>query len=270
MKKLIEIEFLKFRKNNVILVLTAIFVFVFPWSILLFKDIFKNATPPFPSTSAVYEFPTVWDYNGYAGSWFVCFCLGFVMLYVITSEVGNKTMRQSIINGLTKKEYFISKLLTLLNLSLVSTIVYALSTLALGLYHTSDVDFDLLFDTNYAPFKFFLMNVGYLSLALFFGFLVRRGTLALLTYFSYVLFLEMILRMIHLYYFKTRAIIFYPANVFEDLMPNPMFKGPDVFFAKEWGFKPLLSSNEAILVSILYIIIFVSSAWWLFKNKDVK
>lgn len=264
-----EIEFLKFRKNNVILVLSAIFIFIFPWSILLVKDIFKNAPPPFPSIKAIYEFPTIWDYNGYAGSWFVCFCLGFVMLYVITSEVGNRTMRQTIINGLTKEEYFKSKLLTLLTISIVSTLIYYISTLLLGMYHTSDIDLELLFDANKAPLKFLLMNLGFLSLALFFGFLVRRGTLALLTYFSYVLFIEMILRMIHLYYFKTRAIIFYPANVFEDLMPNPMFKAPDVFLAKEWGFKPLLTSNEAIIFSMVYIAIFITGAWWLFKKRDV-
>jgi ABC-2 type transport system permease protein len=141
--------------------------------------------------------------------------------------------------------------------------------LYLGVIHTDGYDFEILWDNNNAIIRFFVMCLGYLSFAFFIATWVRKGTLAILTYFSYIMFLEPIIRAIHLNYFRNRSSLFYPMNVIEDLMPNPFFKLPDVWIEKEWGFKILLSQTEALGFSMLFIALFVSMSWWLFMKRDI-
>jgi ABC-type transport system involved in multi-copper enzyme maturation permease subunit len=129
--------------------LSAIFVALFPLIILTGKKVFANVPPPMPGSITFYEFPTVWDYQGYVGNWFVSFCLGFMMVYMITSEVSNRTQRQSIINGLTRKEYWLSKITVLVSLSVVATLIYVISSLLLGIIHTDGY-------TNVRSFLYFI------------------------------------------------------------------------------------------------------------------
>ncbi|MFN8318515.1 MAG: ABC transporter permease subunit [Saprospiraceae bacterium] len=269
MRTLLKLEWLKFRKNSVVIALSAIFVALFPLIILTGKKVFANVPPPMPGSITFYEFPTVWDYQGYVGNWFVSFCLGFMMVYMITSEVSNRTQRQSIINGLTRKEYWMSKISVLLSLSFVATLMYVVSSILLGLIHTDGYDFEIIWDNNFAIPRFFMMCLGYLSFAFFVAVWIRKGTLAILVYFSYIMFIEPVIRAIHLYYFNNRSTLFYPMNVVEDLMPNPFFKLPDVWLEKEWGFKILLSHTEALGFSALYIALFISLSWWIFMKKDI-
>ena len=98
MKKIIikslQLEWLKFSKNIVVKTIAIIFTIGFPFISLLGKRILRDAPPPVPSSNMLYEFPSVWDYQGYIGSWFVSILLGFLVIYLVTSEVSQKTMRQ--------------------------------------------------------------------------------------------------------------------------------------------------------------------------------
>ena len=76
---------------------------------------------------------------------------------MFTSEVSNKTMRQNILNGFTRKEYFLSKLTIAVLLSLYATAIYTLSSIGIGLVSTDVYDLELVFDNNFAIFRFFLI-----------------------------------------------------------------------------------------------------------------
>jgi ABC-type transport system involved in multi-copper enzyme maturation permease subunit len=266
---LLEIEYLKFRKNSVIVVLSILFVIFFPFIILSGKELLSHFPPPFPSSTVLYEFPTVWDYQGYVGNWMVSILLGFFMIYTITSEVSNRTLRQSIINGQTRFDYWISKVLVMVSLSIFATIVYGLSCIILGLIHTDGYDFAIIWDNNFAMIRFFLMSMGYLSMAMLFALWIRKGTLTILVYFSYIMFIELIFRGIHLNYFRNRSVLFYPQNIIEDLMPNPLLRIPDFLSKDQLGFKILLSYNEAIFITLGLISLFIYLSWVRFVRKDV-
>lgn len=269
MKELLNIEYYKFRKNSVAIVLSLLFVLFLPTILLTVKDIFKNVPPPFPSSSIFYEFPTVWDYQGYVGNWLVSFLLGFMMIYFITSEISNRTMRQCIINGWTRHEYWMSKFFLLLMLAAVATILYTLSTLIIGLIHTSDPDIELIMDSNLAVLRFFMMSVGYLSLAMLLATWIRKGTLAILVYFAYVMFVEQIIRGIHLYYFKHQSVLYYPINIIEDLMPMPILRAPDNWLAKEMGFKILLPYWQAGLLTLSLSALFLWLSYRIVTRRDL-
>jgi ABC-2 type transport system permease protein len=268
-KHLLVLEWKKFNANTTVRVLSVIFLLMAPFVIFSGKDLFREAMPPFPSSLVFYEFPTVWDYQGYVGNWLVPFILGFLMIFMITSEVSNKTMRQNIINGLTKNDFFQGKMLVLLFLATVATAIYAISTIIIGITHTDGWYMELLWDNNFAIFKYFLMSLGYLSFAMLLAYWIKRGTLTILVFMFYVLMLEPLIMAIHVYYFRNASRNYYPMNVFEDLHPLPLFRLPDFFVKSEWKFSLLLSDSQAILTSSIYISIFLAASYWIFMKRDV-
>lgn len=268
-KKLVSIEWLKFKNNSIFIAVMGIFTIGFPFLILLGKRIMRDAPPPLPSSNVLFEFPTVWDYQGYMGNWFVSILLGYLMIYMFTSEVSNKTMRQNILTGFTRKEYFLSKLTIAVLLSIYATTIYALSCIGIGLIATDVYDLELVFDNNFAIFRFFLMSMGYLTFSLLIANLVRRGILSILLYLAYIMAVEVIARLIIIFKFETRIPNFAPLNAIEDLMINPLFKFADPFGEQQLGFQFLLSRPEAIISSTIYLISFVALGWLVFKKKDL-
>lgn len=267
--KLLRLEWLKFGNNIVFKTVMIIFTFGFPFIILLGKKILGDAPPPIPSSSVLYEFPTVWDYQGYVGNWFVSILLGFLVIYMFTSEVSFKTMRQNILTGLTRKEYFQSKFYAVVALSIYATIIYYISCILLGLTHTDIYDVELIFDNNFAGVRFFIMSMGYLTFALLVANLIRRGILSILLYIAYVMAIEVIARLIIIFKLQTRLINFAPLNSIEDVMPNPFLKIPEMALFKELQFKFLLTYNEAVTSAIIYTAVFIWGGWFIFKKKDL-
>jgi ABC-type transport system involved in multi-copper enzyme maturation permease subunit len=268
-KKLIVLEWLKFSKNPVVRALFAGFIVLFPFAILSGKEVFKNTAPPFPHSSIFYEFPTVWDYQGYAGNWLVSFFLGFMMIHVITSEVSNRTMRQNIIIGMNRTEFFLSKLLSMTLLSGIATTIYYISSLIMGMIHTEGWDLPLAFDNNFAGFRFFLMCMGYLSFAMMISYVLRRGSLSLLMYFSMMMFIEPIVRGIYFANWQNQGIKYFPLNTIEDLMPLPVLRIPEFFKNDNFNFDLLLPFSHAIMLSLAWISLFIFISWRNFKKKDI-
>lgn len=266
---MLKLEFSKFIHNSVYRVIIALFILLMPSVIFLGKDVFKDPPPPIPSSKIFYEFPTVWDYQGYAGNWLVSFLLGFVAIYIVTSEVSNRTMRQNIIGGLNRKEFFFSKIWHIAFLAFGATMIYAISTMIIGLLHTDAPDLELILDNNWAIARFFTMSFGYMAFGIFIAFFIRKGTLALFTYFMYVNIIEIILMAIHAYYFRNESRNFWPMNAMEDLMPLPLYRMSDYFVKKQYDFNIVLSYPVAFGMTVLYTSIFLFLAYRSFLKRDI-
>lgn len=268
MKELILLEWKKFRSNTVFRVLAAMYILLAPVIILMGRDIVDKMQLPMLTSAEIYEFPKVWDYQGYIGNWLVPYCLGFLTIYIITSEVGNKTMRQNILTGMTRKSFFVSKLLSIVFISFIATVIYAISTIIIGIVYTDGFDLELIMDNNFAIPKFFLLCLGYMTFALLVAFTIRRGTLAIFFYFFYFI-IEFILQAIHVYYYTHVSRNYWPINSFEDLHPLPIWRLPDFFIDKEWNFSILLPDSHAVLMSLIYISLFVAISYRSFMKRDI-
>ncbi|MDF1699013.1 MAG: ABC transporter permease [Saprospiraceae bacterium] len=269
MLQLLKTEYKKFRYNSTVSLLFILFTVLFPTVILAGKSILKNPSPPFPSNNIFYEFPTVWEYQGYVGNWLVFFIMGFMVLHMFTSEVSYKTMRQNIIAGYTKKEYFISKMIVIVCLAVYATIIYTLSCLVLGMIHTTGFDMELVFDNNWASTRFFIMCMGYMCFAFLVANVLRSGGLSMFLYFAFALILEPIIKGAMLYYLKNSAMNYLPLNTIEDLMCMPLFRTSSDFLQTEAGVSVVNDLNVTIGLSIVYTVLFVVLAWVKFKKSDV-
>ncbi len=223
-----------------------------------------------PGREIFFNFPTVWEYLGYAGNWTVFFFLGVLVIYTVTIEVNNKTMRQSIINGLSRNEFFSAKILNVLLLSLFATLFYIILSLIVGFSNGEGVSLTVAFDNSYAIPKFFLMSFSYLNFALFLAFIFRKAGIAVFLYLTYVMIIEMILRwVVHFKVDNSKFINYYPMNATEDLMPMPFLKYADFMNNKEIEFPILLSDKEAFVITAVYAVIFLATSYYTFKRRDI-
>lgn len=248
--------------------MAGLYFVLLPSSLLIGKSI-PQWPPPINTPDTFFRFPDVFLYLGYAGNWIVFLLLGFLSVSFVTQEFGARTFRQNVIAGMTRTDMFLSKVYFLCAAALVATLYYGIAAMVLGFAH-SDAYYTsvIMKNIDFVP-RFFLMCMGYMSFGLLIGVWVRRTGAAIFLYFSYVLFIEPILRWgVHYNVFKDRSMHFYPLNAIEDLAPVPfaeMSKG----FERESGFQLFLSPQEAVIASVIYTLLFLGAAWYLVGRRDL-
>ena len=192
------------------------------------------------------------------------------MLYMITAEVGFKTMRQNIITGLSRKEYYLSKLYVALSMSIFSTLYYAIIVLTIGYFHSDPYSFTGAFENKTAILRFFLMCMGYLSFAMLLGFLLRKSGLAIFFYICYVIFIEKLIKLVVKSQIEDPDFInFLPLNSIDDLMPNPMYKIKEYSSTIKFDLNLLLTDNQAMISSTIYILLFLGLSYYNVLKKDI-
>ncbi|MBT8258783.1 MAG: ABC transporter permease subunit, partial [Bacteroidia bacterium] len=95
------------------------------------------------------------------------------------NEYSNRTLKQNLIDGLSKKEFILSKFYTIVFFSLVSTALILLITLSIGLYYSSYTEFDIIIQETNFLLAYFIKLVGFFSLCLFCAMLLKRSAFAL-------------------------------------------------------------------------------------------
>jgi len=266
--ELLKIEWFKFRKNTVITLLLCFFLLFFPCC--LYFGRFIDGIPDFvPFKVDIFTYPHIWDYLGYAGNWMVFFFLGVLIIYTVTIEVANKTLRQAIINGMSRNTFLLAKCLNIVGISLLATAVYTILCIIFGWINTEDASMSMMMDNQFAIGRFFLMCLGYLSFALFLAFLFRKSGIAVFFYLAYVIIMEPLLRVLtRQYLFSNKYLNYYPLNAMEDLMPSPIFRVAEKL-PSDIDYEFLLTYKEATLLSIIYSVIFLSATWYLFQKRDI-
>ena len=265
---LIALEWKKWNKNIAFRVLMAFYLILLPAILLTGKRI-EHLPPPIGTNEVFYIFPTVWTYLGYVGNWLSFFFLGFLSVLIITTEYSNRTLRQNIINGISRKAFFLSKLYFVLTISLFATIYFTFCVLVIGYFNTDVVFFNKVFQhASYIP-RYFLMCSSYMIFGLFLGFLIKRTGIALFLYLSYIMFIEMILRWgVHANLIRHKSMHFYPMNATEDLIPIP-FTDQAQHFLREYGFEMFLTSNEAIITTLAYTLLFIATTYLIIRRSDL-
>jgi ABC-2 type transport system permease protein len=265
---LLQLEWKKVRKYNVFIVLSLAYILLLPSLYLIGKRI-----PELPeglmSPNQFYEFPTVWGYLGYTGNWLVFFFLGFMSVLLITMEFGTRTLRQNIITGLERSDIFKAKVIFIIAISAAATLYFALVGFTFGFLHTDVTSFSLVMRDTGIIGRYFLMCLSYMAFGFMIGLLIRRTGISIFLYFSYILFIERIIRwLIHFNIVRDKSMHFYPINATIDLVPVPISKQAEGF-ASENGFNLFLSPTEAVITTTIFMILFLLASWKLLQKRDL-
>lgn len=226
MLRLLKLELQKLLLNRASKVLIFI-SFILPFFVIILSSLRINFFGIFVlelGHYGIFNFPIVWHITTFFASQFKFF-FAIVVVSMIGNEYSNKTIKQNLIDGLSKKEFILSKFYTIVFFSAVATFIIFLLCLAIGLHYSSITEFGLIFRGSEFLLAYFVKLVGFFSLCLFLGMLVKRSAFALA--FLFVLFIaEWIIYGIITYYttekFADSIQNFFPLKSMYKLIDQPM------------------------------------------------
>ena len=199
---------------------------------------------------SIFSFPGIWHYITYLASWFKLL-LAIIVITNITNEYSYKTLRQNIIDGMSKWEVIWAKELIILLLSLFTVIIIIILGLFLGV-PSEEVSF---FEGTSIVFTYFISLILYLNFAYFLCSWLKKTGFVIGVLFLYTLIIE------NLISFKLPDSItqFFPMNLIDSMVPNPLERllGQEVVYS----FSP-----SYIAASIAYTILFIGLIYWMLKR----
>lgn len=178
MLRLLNIEIIKLKYNRASRILILIY-FLLLTSIALIAAIKFDIGPInfHLAEQGIFNFPYIWHFNTFIASIFKFFLL-LVIVSMMANEYSNKTLKQNLIDGLSKKEFVLSKFYTVVLLAGISTLFVFVTSLILGYIYSDFNEFSIVITDLEYLFAFFIKLVGFFSFGLFLGILVKRSAFA--------------------------------------------------------------------------------------------
>ena len=280
MLRLLSIEFHKLRYNKASKILSIIY-FALLLSIALIATI-KFEFGDFKlhlADQGIFNFPYIWHFNTYMAA-----ILKFFLLLVIVSMTSNEysyqTLKQNLIDGLSKKEFILSKFYTVIAFALISTLFVFVVSLTLGILYSDYNEFSIIISDLEYLFAFFIKLVGFFSMGLFFGILVKRSAFAVGAIFVWLI-LENIFKGYLFWSFKDAEsssksvdfiMQFLPGEAISNLIKEPFSRlGAVKTFANTMGktFDKAEIEMSAIFIVSVWTLIFIYLSYALLKKRDL-
>ena len=179
MKRLLSIELQKIWKNKASRVLTLTYFILLTFIALIASIKFDLGIFKFHlAEMGIFNFPFIWHFNTYIAAILKLF-LAIVIVSMMANEYSYGTLKQNLIDGMSKKEFILSKFLTVVLFATVSTIFIFIMSLILGFSFSSYTEFSIVFSGLEYLLAYFIKLVGFFSFCLFLGILVKRSAFAL-------------------------------------------------------------------------------------------
>ena len=274
MIRLLQLELQKLLLNRTSKILIFI-SFILPLCVIVLSAIKINFFGFFTlelGELGIFNFPIVWHITTYFSALFKFF-FAIVVVSMIGNEYSNKTLKQNLIDGLSKREFILSKFYTIVFFSIISTLIIFILSLVLGLLYSSYNEISIIVrEIEFLP-AYFLKLLGFFSFCLFLGVLAKRSAFALA-----FLFVDFILEWIvfGLIVWKsnvemaTKIQNFFPLTAMSNLIKQPFQRVAMSKFPKknDLGYDYAVHLDSSIIV-VLWTAIFILSAYYLIKKRDL-
>lgn len=179
MKRLLSIEFQKIWKNKASRVLLLTYFILLSFIALIASIKFSIGTFEIRiADQGIFNFPYIWHFNTYVAAFFKIF-LAIVIVSMMANEYTYGTLKQNLIDGLSKKEFILSKFLVVSSFAAASTIFVFIMSLILGYSFSSYNELSIVFSDLEYLLAFFIKLFAFFSFCLFLGILVKRSAFAL-------------------------------------------------------------------------------------------
>ena len=179
MLRLLNIELHKLKYNKSAKVISIVYFILITFIALISSIEFNFGDINFRiADQGIFNFPYIWHFNSYIAAILKLF-LAIVIVSMTANEYSNKTLKQNLIDGLSKKEFILSKFLTVVLFSLVSTLFVFGVSLLLGLIFSDYNELGIIFSDIEYLFAYFIKLIGFFSFCLFLGILVKKSAFAL-------------------------------------------------------------------------------------------
>ncbi|MDP3312488.1 ABC transporter permease [Lutibacter sp.] len=269
----IEIHKLKHSRASKVLI---IFYFLLLTSIALIAAIKFDIGPIkfHLAEQGIFNFPYIWHFNTYIAAIFKFFLL-LVIVSMMANEYSNKTLKQNLIDGLSKKEFILSKFYTVLLLAILSTIFVFIVSLILGYVYSDFTEFAILTTDLIYFVAFFVKLTGFFSFGLFLGILVKRSAFAVGAMIVWSMIEGFTKGMIYWKFedYVSEIMRFFPLEAMSNLIKEPFTRLSAVkTVAKQVGedlSKDFSVQYLDVIIVLIWTIIFIYLSYNLLKRRDL-
>lgn len=179
MLRLLSIEFEKLRYSKSAKVLSIIYFGLFTFIALIASIRFNLFGAEIHiADQGIFNFPYIWHFNTYCAALLKIF-LAIVIVSLISNEYSNRTLKQNLIDGLSKKEFILSKFYTVVSFAFISTVFIFIVSLVLGLIFSDYTEIGIIFSELEYLLAYFVKLLGFFTFCMFLGVLVKRSAFAL-------------------------------------------------------------------------------------------
>ena len=265
MKKLIRIELTKSLNYNPFRIILLLHLLFFLLGLFALPHI--DIKFPFLSVVPLYQFPHVWNFTTWiAGYYNITLVLLVIMMTCL--EFSNKTYKQQIIFGLSRRELFMEKLVLIFFLSVYVVVLLFMTSMFSGLIYSYKITFAIIFERSWLLLNSFLQTFAFLSMGILFALLFRNVILSVLVFGFYRVFLEPIVRSLTEADYRW----FFPTKFITSLTPRPdiielvqqKIQNADKVSPEELAnFDSIIPKGVPIWQNIILTLIFLSFILWL-------
>ncbi len=214
--------------------------------------------------AGLYKLPYIWQHLTYLGAFIIKFIPAILLIFFITSEYTNKTMRQNVIDGLSKFEFFSSKMLTALLMCIVSLTAITIITAILALLNNESFTVAEFFEGSSYLIAYFFEILFTCIFASFLAFLFRKSAIAIVVLMIYYFFIEPIIGFAlgePLKYFLPTA-----ASRELNVQPFTRLMGVDAALSLK---SPDSVSTKYLLMTFFYSLLFAVGGLLILKKRDL-
>ena len=277
MKRLLQIELIKLWNNRASKTLIYGYFILLTGIALIAAIKFDIGPIKFHlAEQGIFNFPYIWHFNTFVSALLKIF-LAIIIVSMMSNEYTYKTIKQNLIDGLSKKEFIASKFLTVVLFSIVSTVFVAVISLILGSIYSDYTEWGIVFTDLRFLVAYFIKLVGFFSFCLFIGILVKRSAFALGFLILWQMFEGFTRGMIRWKLFDgetTDAIMgFFPLNAMFNVLKEPFSRLSAVqSVANQIGEEIALDYGTSLLdmgIVLAWTAIFIWGSYRILKKRDL-
>ncbi|WP_423818574.1 ABC transporter permease [Salinimicrobium sp. TIG7-5_MAKvit] len=278
MLRLLNIEYhkLRFSKSSRVLITTYFILITFIALIASIEFNFGNVNFRL-ADQGIFNFPYIWHFNSYIAATLKLF-LAIVIVSMMSNEYSNRTIKQNLIDGLSKKEFVLSKFLTVVSFALLSTIFLFVVSLILGLSFSDYTEISIIFSDMEYLLAYFIKLTGFFAFCMFLGILVKRSAFALGFLFIWWIMESIVRGVMEYKIFRDSNIAeniaqFFPLESMALLVREPFSRLNAVQSAATQLGSEITKDYSIhwyqLLIVVLWIVIFVYLSYLLLKKRDL-
>jgi len=276
MKRLLQIEWLKLKHYRPFWILAGLYsvlIVLIVSSVRPFLAFLSSKGANYHGIDLTiipfYDFPDIWQNITYIATFLKVF-LAFIVIISVNNEISNKTLRQGIIDGMSKKDWLLAKLTLIGSLSLGATLLLFAAGLITGLIYSHPHGYSQMFYSTQFLWAYVLEVFTYLSFALLISLIIRRTGLVMVGLLMYTFAFEPFIYVLLAHppdefnfpEWTKSAHQFLPIRALNNLIYVPFQK-----YALQ-DYQDYVSLKETVIV-IGWLIFNVGTSYWILRRRDL-
>lgn len=278
MLRLLQIELQKLKYNKSAKAISIIYFALICFIALIVSIEFNFGGVKFRvADQGIFNFPFIWHFNTWMAAILKIF-LAIVIVSMMANEYSYRTLKQNLIDGLSKKEFVLSKFLTVIVYALVSTIFVFIISMILGLIFSDYNEIGIIFSDMEYLVAYFIKLVGFFSLCLFLGVLVKRSAFAIGFLVIWWIVEVILFLLMKFQFFKDTDIAenvtqFFPLSAMSNLIVEPFTRLGAVQSAASQLGEELTKNYDVQILDLVIVVVwtalFIYWSYAILKKRDL-